>query len=281
MVIAAAATMLAAGSARAAGPCDRACLTALAERYMDALVARTPDKLPWAEVVRYSENSVPMAIGDGTWGTVTARSKTALEAADPVAGEVAWIGEVEEHGQPGYYAMRMKVEDGKIAGVEAVIRRKGGPPEYGDPAAWTPDPEFGKAEAKPPPRAQMVAAANAYLDALEGKPKAAPRLAADCMRRVNGVAASAGCADQIKAGEFKPLEKVRARRYPVVDTARGVVIAEGFEDFPERQDVYSGRPAPAKYPYSLGFLAAFKIKDGRIERVEAISTALPYGMPAP
>lgn len=281
VILLAAAAVMAATSAQAAERCDRACLTGLAERYMDALVARTPEKLPWAAVVRYAENSVPMAIGDGTWGTVTARSKTALEAADPQGGEVAWIGEVEEHGQPAFYAMRMKVEGGKIAGVEAVIRRKGGPPEYSDPAAWAPDPAFGKAEAKPLPRAQLVATANAWFDAQQGKPKAAPRFAADCGRKVNGVADALDCSAELKAGVFKPIEKVRARRFAVVDAARGVVIAEGFDDFPERQDVYAGRPAPTKYPYSLGFLAAFKITAGGIERIEAISTALPYGMPAP
>jgi hypothetical protein len=90
-----------------------------------------------------------------------------------------------------------------------------------------------------------------------------------------------GCAAQIKAGVFKPIEKVRARRFPVVDEARGIVIVLGYEDYPEREDVYAGRPAPAKYPYSLGFLAAFKIEDGGVYCIEDIATALPYRMPAP
>ena len=79
-------------AARAAESCDGDCLKGLAESYMDALVARTPEKLPWAPAVAYSENRVPMQVGDGTWGTVTARSKTALEVAEPANGQVAWIG---------------------------------------------------------------------------------------------------------------------------------------------------------------------------------------------
>jgi hypothetical protein len=285
----AAALLAGASSAQAAERCGRACLTGLAERYMDALVARTPDKLPWAQTVRYSENRVPMAVGDGTWGTVTARSRTALEVADPTAGEVAWDGEVEEHGQPAFFALRLKAESGRIAAVEATIRRSGGPPEYSDPAAWKPDPAFAEAEQKPRTRQQLIAVVNGYLDAMQGG-KAAVRFAPGCGRKVNGVATTKGktaaggvegCEAQVKAGVFKPIERVRARRFAVVDEARGIVVAEGFQDFPETLDAYAGRPAPAKYPYSLGFLAAYKIKDGGLYCVEEISTALPYLMPAP
>jgi len=291
LVILAAAGLLtmSAMQAQAAESCGRACLTGLAERYMDALVARTPSQLPWAASVRYAENAVPMAIGDGTWGTVTARSRTALEAADPMTGEAVWMGEVEEHGQPAFFALRLKAEGGKIAAVEETIRRSGGPPEYGDPVAWRPEPEFGQASKTPLTRTQLTALVNGYLDQMQGKPTPT-RFDPQCGRQVNGVVTTAGktatggvegCQAQIKAGVFKPIARVRARRFPVVDAARGVVVVQGFEDYPEREDVYAGHPAPAKYPYSLGFLAAFKIKDGGLWCVEEISTALPYLMPAP
>jgi hypothetical protein len=291
LALLAAATLLAgAPSARTAEACGRACLIGFADRYMDALAAQKPAGLPWAQTVLYSENSVPMAVGDGLWGAISGHSRTALKVADPATGEVAWIGEIEEHGQPGFYAMRMKIADGRIAAVEAVIRRLGGPPEYSDPTKWAPDPAFAETEAKPLARAQLIAAANAYLDAMQGGAKAAPRFAADCGRKVNGVVTTRGktatggvegCAAQIKAGVFKPIEKVRARRIAVVDQARGIVVVQGYQDFPETLDAYAGRPAPAKYPYSLGFLAAFKIKNGGVYCVEEISTALPYLMPPP
>jgi hypothetical protein len=285
-----AATLLAAApAARAADACGSDCLTGIANQYLDAMAAQKPAGLPWAEQVRYSENSVPMAIGDGLWGAISARSKTGLMVADPKAQEVAWLGEVEEHGQPAFYAMRMKVDGGRIAAVDAVIRRSGGPPEYSDPKAWTPDETFGEAEKKPLTRQQLVAAVNGYLDAQEGK-TAPVRFAADCGRKINGVVVTKGktatggvegCQAQVKAGVFKPIEKVRARRYPVVDEAHGIVVVQGYQDYPEKLDAYAGRPAPAKYPYSLGFTAAFKIKDGGVYCVEEISTALPYRMPAP
>jgi hypothetical protein len=289
MLLASAALMAVSSSARAGESCDRACLIGVADQYMDAMTAQKPAGLPWAGAVRYSENSVPMAIGDGLWGAISGHSKTALKVADPKTGEVAWIGETEEHGQPGFFAMTMKVEGGKIAGVDAVIRRSGGPPEYSDPAKWEPDPAFAETEKKPLTRAQLVALVNGYLDAQEGK-SSPVKFAPDCGRKVNGVVVTKGkaatggvegCAAQIRAGVFKPIEKVRARRLAVVDQARGIVVAEGYQDFPEKMDTYAGRPAPAKYPYSLGFIAAFKIRDGGIYCVEEISTALPFRMPPP
>ncbi len=280
IVLTAAALLAMAPAAHAAESCDRSCLIGVADQYMDAMAAQKPAGLPWADKVRYSENSVPMAIGDGLWGAISGHSKTALKVADPKTGEVAWIGETEEHGQPGFFAMTMKVEAGKIAAVDAVIRRSGGPPEYSDPGAWTPDPTFAETEKKPLPRAQLIAAVNGYLDAQEGKTSPV-KFASDCGRKVNGVVVTKGktatggvegCAAQLKAGVFRPIEKVRARRFAVVD---------GYQDFPEKLDAYAGRPAPAKYPYSLGFIAAFKIKDGGVYCVEEISTALPYRMPPP
>jgi hypothetical protein len=289
MVLTVAALLATASSAHAAETCDRACLIGIADQYMDAMAAQKPAGLPWADKVRYSENSVPMAIGDGLWGAISGHSKIALKIADPRTGEVAWIGETEEHGQPGFFAMTMKVEGARIAAVDAVIRRSGGPPEYSDPAKWEPDPTFAEAEKKPLTRAQLLAAVNGYLDGQEGK-SSPLKFAPDCGRKVNGVVVTKGktatggvegCAAQVKAGVFKPIEKVRARRFAVVDEAHGIVVAEGFQDFPEKLDTYAGRPAPAKYPYSLGFIAAFKIKDGGVYCIEEISTALPYRMPPP
>ena len=93
-----------------------------------------------------------------------------------------------------------------------------------------------------------------------------------------------GCADPFGAQGSKPISRVRARRYPVVDVERGVVIATGFFDLPAHAD----QPAPDKslpwaaaYPYSIGFMTAFKIDNGRIWRIDSISGALPYRMPSP
>jgi hypothetical protein len=301
MLLVAAAAILAATASAAqaktgkahAAACDRACLDGLADRYLDAMVAKTPASVPFAPVVRFSENSVPMAIGDGLWGSSTAHSATALRAADPASGQAAWMGEVEEHGQPAFLALRLKVEGGKIAEVETVVRRKGGPPQYSDPAQYAHDPAFAEASAGGLAPAALKALVGGYFDALEGKSGAHPGLAADCERLDNGLATTKGataeggvqgCAAQFRAHVFKPISRVRERRYPVIDTARGVVIATGFLDLPahaDKPEAGKGLAWAATYPYSIGFMTAFKIRDGRIARIDSISGALPYRMPSP
>ena len=302
VALAAAGPVLAKDARRAppkAPSCGEACLLDAAHRYLDAMVAHTPDAPPWAGTVRYSENGVPMMIADALWGSITARSQAAIEAADPETGQIAWIGSVEEHGQPGFLALRMKVSGGKIAEVETVARRKGGPPEYGDPAANAHDPSFAETEPKATrlSRKQLASLALGYFASVQqddGKLHA--RFARDCARRDNGVVTTeagpgatggvAGCEAQIKAGVFKAVGKVRLRGAPVVDEAKGVVVATGFIDYPDRAESYTGadgkaRAAPAKYPFSLAFIAAFKIRGGAIWRIETIEDAVPYLMPEP
>ncbi len=36
----------------------------------------------------------------------------------------------------------------------------------------------------------------------------------------------------------------------------------------------------ANYPYSIGFIAAFKVEHGRIVRIDSTAGALPYRMPS-
>ena len=279
----------------AAAACDRTCLDGMVDRYLDAMIARAPGGLPWARIVRYSENNVSMAIGDGVWATITARTTTPLRASDPASGQAVWMGEIADHGQPGFMVLRLKVEGGKIAEAEAVLRRKGGPPEYGDPEAYAHDPAFAASAkaAKPLAAKALVGIVDGYFDAVQGRRGAAPKLAAGCARQDNGVATTSGataegglqgCAAQIRAGLFKPIEEVRARRYLVVDTARGVVIATGVLDLPgamPKPDPAKGLAWAADYPFSVGFISAFKIKDGGVWRMDTISNAEPYLMPSP
>ncbi|MGZ3235723.1 MAG: hypothetical protein ACXU7O_13590, partial [Croceibacterium sp.] len=103
---------------------DRAALYAHVEAYLDALAARDPSPLPWAEHVVFTENNVQLAIGDGTWNTASGRRDYDLKLADPGTGQVAWFGVIEEHGQPAIMALRLRVERGRIAEAETIVTRK-------------------------------------------------------------------------------------------------------------------------------------------------------------
>jgi hypothetical protein len=284
-------------AASAGKPCDRECLIQAANEYMDALVAKDPARVHWAKTVRYTENSVSMMIGDGVWGTVTAKDANPQLEADPTTGNVTWFGSVEEHGQPSYYAMRLKVEDGKTSEVEVIAKRKNADPgPYGDPSHYVHDPAFSEVlpAAQRTPRKTLIAVADGYFSTLERNDGTIrTRFAPDCERQENGiqttdvafVTAVKGCEPQFKLGFFRYDKRVRGRRYFLADEERGVVVSTGYIDHPADFATYQTtdgktQQSPFKSPNSLQFMEMFKIRSGRIYRVESLFESVPYNMTA-
>jgi hypothetical protein len=52
--------------------CDRACLTGMMTRFINALVAHDSSTLPLGENFRYTEDSRNARLGEGIWRSVTA-----------------------------------------------------------------------------------------------------------------------------------------------------------------------------------------------------------------
>ncbi len=241
-----------------------------------------------------------MPIGEGLWGSISGASRTGLEVADPQTGQAAWFGLVQEHGQPAYYAMRSEVAGGRIAEVETVVHRQTGlPSPFGDPAQYAHDPAF--AEVLPPeqrrPRERLRAVADSYFSTVELNDGTvfAP-FDADCARTENGISTTRGgagaasiaqgCEAQFKLGIYRINKRVRERRYPLIDEERGVVVATGFFDHANTFDSYQTTDGKTmktalKWPNSHQLMEAFKISDGKIYRVEAIFTYVPYFMHSP
>ncbi len=319
LAAAALAASLAAPPSRAQAPaCDRDCLVGFANRYMAALVAHTPDSLPWADRVRFTENEVPLMIGDGAWGTVTKITGSPLTAADPETGNALWYGIVEEHGQPAYFGVRLGVVDGRIAEVESVVGRAGTPMPFADPAGYSPDPSFAQALApgQREPRARLLALADGYYNTmqLDDGTLFAP-FDPTCRRLTNGVVSRddgatdaggeangaagrqaesggaaddgpqrAACGDLLANGYFKPVDRVRARRFPIVDEARGVVVAFAFLDHAARAADYRTRDGKrhtitVQYPNSYAVLELIELRGGKVYRVEGVGAFVPYLMP--
>jgi hypothetical protein len=282
--------------------CDHACLIGYLHRYMDALVHRDLARAPLARGAGFTENDVAMPFGQGLWRTISGASDTGLEVADPQTGEAAWFGLVYEHGKPAYYAMRLKVEDGRISQVETlVVRQTGLPAPFGPPEKYAHDPAF--AEVLPPeqrkPRERLRAVADSYFDTVELNDGTvfAP-FDADCGRTENGISTTAGsggigaaaivqgCEAQFRLGIYRINKRVRERRYFLIDEERGVVVATGFFDHANGFDSYQTTDGKTmktalKWPNSISLMEAFKIRDGKIWRVEAIFTYVPYFMPNP
>ena len=287
-------------SAWNAPACDRACLSDDLHRYMDALVHKAPSRAPLAKDIRFTENDVVMPIGEGLWGTISDASPDALVLTDPSTGQAAWFGLVQEHGQPAYYAMRIKADGAGIHEVETlVVRQLGLPAPFGDPGKFGHDPAF--AEPLTPeqkrPRERLRAVADSYFDTVELNDGTvfAP-FDADCQRNENGIsttrggagaaAIAAGCEAQFKLGIYRINKRVRERRYFLVDEEHGVVVATGFFDHANTFDSYQTTDGKTmktalKWPNSISLMEAFKIRDGKIYRVEAMFTYVPYFMHNP
>ncbi len=274
--------------------CDRACLFAAADTYMDALVAHDPGRVPWAPRVRYTENNVSMMIGDGIWGAASAHDQNPLRVADPVTGNVGWYGTVAEHGQLSYYVMRLKVDHQKVSEVEVIVDRKGDAGPWGDPEHFTHDPAF-ESELPAAQRSSqqaMIALVDGYFSTIQKNDGVLhTRFDPQCAREENGQITTngsfgsdaQGCEAQFKLGTFRFVDRVRDRRFTVVDEARGIVMAQASFDHGAKFEDYrttDGKAAknPIKSPSTISLMEVFKIRSGRLYRIEAIFTGVPYWM---
>lgn len=286
--------------------CDRECLIGHADRFMEALVARDPSRLPWADSVRFTENSVPMMIGEGQWGSIRGRRPGGLYIADPETGNVGWYGIIEDHDAPAWFGMRLRVVNGRIAEVELVSARERNPGPFGDPDRFQIHPEF--TEILPPearmPRARMEALVDGYASTVQlNDGTLFTQFDPACERRENGqsvthgdggsavIAKGAakiarGCEAQLKLGLYRPVDRVRDRRILMVDEERGLVVASSFADHALRETRYrttDGRIRETQdwYPSTRELFEIFKLSNGRIRRIEAVSVFQPYRMPSP
>jgi hypothetical protein len=276
-------------------------LYALAETYLEALEARDVARVPWADNCKFTENNVRLAPGDGLWNTISARRRTYdLKSADPAAGQVAWFGIVEEHGHPAIMALRLCAKMGKITEAETIVCRKVDlSPFPGIDTYIEPRPLMlaDVPEERRSPRERMIAIADGYFETLEQNDGTLhAEFTDDCQRVENGVQttnnieafadypiAGLGCAEQFRKGHFKFDDRLRDRRFPLVDEDKGLVLAGGFIDHTGRLvDLTWTDGTPARsvfhYPHSFVLLELFKIVGGQIAGVEAVFVTVPYNM---
>jgi hypothetical protein len=283
--------------------CDRAALYEHIEGYLAALAKRDPSRLSWADHVVFTENNVQLAIGDGTWNTVDGRRGYDLKMADPSTGQVAWFGVIEEHGRPAIMALRLQIDHDRIAEAEAIVTRQ---------VENSPFPSIDTyIEPRPlmltdvaldqrTPRARMIALADGYFDTLQlNDGKLFTHFTDDCERIENGLQttrngdafpnypiAAFGCREQFELGQYRYDDRLRDRRFPLVDEEKGLVLAGGFIDHCGKLVDFTwtdGTPVKSFYhfPHSYCLLEAFKVVDGAIAGIEAVFIDVPYHMPSP
>jgi hypothetical protein len=293
-----------------ANDCNRACLYGFVDRYLAALVAKDPARLPWAAHAKLTENNVELPAGYGLWGTISSLGAEDFRAADPETGQVAYYGVIDERGTKSFFALRLKIEEAKIAESEMIVDRKGyGPGPFGNPEALQPVPVM--LEDVPVdrrrPRVRMISLANGYFSTLElNDGQLFTQFAPDCSRRENGVWTAndphpgsvqdpnlnlsaygkISCEAGFKLGNYRWDTELRARRFPLVDEEKGLVLASGFIDHAGVLEKYTTtdgvvHDSPLKSPHSFCFLETFKVQDGGIRHAEAVFITVPYHMPSP
>jgi len=277
-------------------------LYAAADAYLAALAAKDPSALAWAEQVVFTENNVQLAIGDGLWNTVTAvRGDYDLKSADTQTGQVCWFGIIEESGEAAVMGLRLALRDGRITEAETIICRPHelGPfPQIDDTRAVRPLMLDDVPAHQRTPRERMLALANGYFDTLQlNDGQLFTHFTDDCDRIENGLQttnvqiedypiAAMGTADQFRLGQYVYDDRLRDRRFPLVDEEKGLVLAAGFIDHSGRvTDVTwtdgSRHKSIFTFPHSFVLLELFKIVDGKIAGVEAVFVTVPYNMVSP
>ena len=269
--------------------CNRQCLIGLTEAYLSAMVARDPAKAPVTANLRFTQNTRPMALGQGVWESIKGVRGYKLFVTDPAAGQVALYTVVDGAERPGLLTLRMKVEERRISEIESVYVGIGQTGFGSVDDLVTVDPVW--TASLPPaqrrPRAEMVDIANRYFETLEKNIVDHVPFTSNCLRIENGVQtagragapglAGLGCRENVNHPMWNYITQITPRRHLVVDKERGLVSGmymfrhggtEPTYTLPSGEVVKHGEAMLRKQAVVISEL--FKIEDGRIRRIEAV-----------
>ena len=281
---------------------NRTELYGVLDRYLAALASRNPARVEWAKGVRTSENNVMMPVVDeGLWGTITGIGDYKLRFADSKTGEVGYFGTVHEVGEESAYSVRLKVDArGHVSEVETiVVRQSDSGIKFENPRYWD-KPILNSNVEHPVSRAEMIKLSDGYFSTLQKNDGTLhTKFHPDANRVENGVqtthnpefakivpVSALGCEEQFRMGNYRYDDRLRSRRFPLVDEERGLVLAFGFIDHAGRLGEYQltdGRTvkSPVRRPHSFYLAELFKIDAGMIMQIEANFITVPYYMPSP
>jgi hypothetical protein len=259
--------------------CDRACLTDMMTRYLNAMVAHDPSSLPVADNAKFTEDTVQMKLGEGAWKTVTKLRPYRVDVIDVQQGVAAVHAVMEENGMPILFAARLKVVDRKLTEIETMVvknRDEGalwGPDNLKEPSAMM---RYVPTAAERMPRAQMVEIAGRYPAGLKSGSfeKSDVPFAPNAYRFENGVRmAGPGCTFQPPSCENMRTQRIPTlagltQRLVAVDEEMGVVLF--WMNFGP-----GSLPGPGGR--ALVTFEAFKVYGGQVHAAEAIFEGQPSG----
>ncbi|HEV7694529.1 MAG TPA: hypothetical protein VGO52_27075 [Hyphomonadaceae bacterium] len=275
--------------------CDRACLGGQLDTYLAAIKAHDLAKAPLAADFRGTENGVTVAKGDGIAKSITALGEIQRRYFDPVTGQAAYLGLVQEGEATALTAIRIRVQNGKISESETFIARKGDTLFSSD--GFKADPPR-QNQALPgsdrTPRAQMIAAADSYFEGLQRHDGSIVPKIPGCNRLENGTKvtnrppraaaeATPGVSAAQAAVEFgatdctsgldrmTQISGVAHRRFPLVDEEQGTVMGIGlFLRPPGQTGNFAKRNLLTEF---------FDIKGGKVAGIYAVMRYLEADAP--
>lgn len=285
--------------------CDYTCLTGFVDQYLNALVAHDPSRLPLAAQVKFTENTIPLKLGDALWGTISGLGTYKLYFADPQAGQVGFEGTIRENGTPAILVLRLKIENQRITEVETIVRR-GAEPAQNLEKLGQPNPVWLQplAPSERTPRAEMLKATNQYFEGIVHLSGDIVPFDDKCNRILDGIQdtnnpsynegwakgsfnpAALGCRDNMNTKIWAYIKSVDPRRFMIVDEKMGIVAGFFMFNHPgtvKEADVPGvGKipmPPSALRPFSVEVAEFFKIQNGKIRQIEGVQLALPYKSP--
>lgn len=280
---------------------NRDALYAVLANFLEALNAGDASRVNWAASPLNSENNVMLEVGDGLWGTILRVGDYQLKFADTSTNQVGYFGTVHEAIEESAFTLRLKVNDqGQVSESEMVVVRQSDSGIKFENCRYWDKPILNAGVEAPVSRAEMIKLSDGYFDTLQlNDGTIHTKFHPDCNRVENGVqttrnpefakivpVSALGCEEQFRMGNYRYDDRLRARRFPMVDEERGLVLAFGFIDHSGRLDEYQltdGRTvkSPVRRPHSFYISELFKIDHGMICQIEANFITVPYNMPSP
>ena len=273
--------MLASTGVQAAAKCDRDCLKATLDRYLDAVVKHDPHSAGLDAKFHYTENAIAMKAGEGLWKSARGLGKVQRRYLDPVSGQAAYFGFIEAEegdGGVGIATLRIRVVNKKVVEGETIVGRKSDGTFNADGLLAQPPPEKPAASAKAS-REVLQKAAESYFEGLGHADGSMVLRHKGCYRIENGLLltgrpirdAKPDANGEIPKSDCATLEIFKStingvshRRYPVIDEEAGMVLGMGILERP----VGAKRPDGSIYPRNL-LSEYFLMEDGQIRGIYA------------
>jgi hypothetical protein len=283
--------------------CDYACLTSIVDQYLKAVSAHDPSQIQVTQGVRFTENTIPLKLGDALWGTMSGLGSYKLYFADTRDGSAGIEATIRENGTPAILLLRLKVVDRKISEIETLVHRNADAAtaleKFGQPnPTWTQSLE----PARRISRVQMVEIANSYFDGILHAADDSVPFDPACNRILDGYQDTnnpdakgwfdkdsfrpdaMGIRENMNTHIWSYIHSIDPRRIVVVDEKMGIVLGMfmfnhpgnvKFADVPGVGKI--PMPPVTQRPSSVLMGEFFKIESGRIREIEGVSLALPFG----